>query len=117
MKLVIEGVPPWDGEYDVLDDFGYTGQEYHRIKEVCGVTAGNFVEQLGEGDAGAYVALADCVLARQGHKADIDDLWKAPVGQIRFKTDETVPPTTSVEEGAPNVTESSSGGDFVAAGV
>ncbi len=88
VKLIINGVPPWDGEYEFESFSDGTNREYHRIKEISGVRAGEFIEALGAGDTGAWVGWAVVVLARHGKTASPDEFWDAPEDAINWKLDE-----------------------------
>ncbi len=96
MKLIITGVPPWDGEYEFESFSDGTNREYHRIKEISGVRAGELIEALSAGDTGAWVAWSVVVLARHGKLVDPDDFWDVPENAIDWKpnkADDADPPT------------------------
>lgn len=100
-KLVIDGVPPWDGEYE-MPDFFFTNRELFRIKTICGTRAGELLEALGANDTGAFVAVAAVVLERYGKSGAVDDLWDAKVGSIRLDlggADADPPPAGEVAPG------------------
>lgn len=117
MKIVIKGVAPWDGEYELPEGLAFKNSECHRIKEVCGVRAGDLIDALESGDAGAYVAVALVASDRAGTKIDAADLWQAEIGCITIDARADGPPTPSVDEDATSENESSSGDDSEAAGV
>lgn len=117
VKIVIKGVSPWDGEYELPEGLAFKNTECHRIKQICDVRAGDLIDALEAGDAGAYVAVAAVAIDRTGVKVDLNDLWQAEIGCITIDARADGPPTPSVDEGAPSETESSSGVDFEAAGV
>ena len=76
-KIIIKDVPPYDGEYE-LELSGLTNRDYHFIKQVSGVRAGELNEALQAGDIGVFVAVASLILKRNGF-ADVhtDALWDA----------------------------------------
>lgn len=74
-KLRLQGVPPYDGEYDLPTN--YTNGELHRIKQICGVPAGKLMDATQDGDVGVLVALATVILERAGHQVNVQTLWDA----------------------------------------
>lgn len=112
MKLIINGVPPWDGEYEFDSFSSGTNREYHRIKEISGVRAGEFIEALGAGDTGAWVGWAVVVLARHGKNATPDEFWDAPENAIDWKQDEAADadPPTQPESGSESTENADSSG-------
>lgn len=94
-QIKIEGVPPWDGEYDF--DGNLKNKELRRIKQVAGIRAGELVEALAAGDTDVLVALAVVVLEREGKTVDPDDFWNAEVGSITYVGEEETagPPAES----------------------
>lgn len=105
-KIIIEGVPPWDGTYE-LDESYFTNRELHTIKKVAGVRAGELADAFQAGDSDIVIALAVIAAARQGTTIPPDDLWDAKAGAIRAEFGE------EVDAGPPDVTES---GDASASG-
>lgn len=82
-RLVITGIPPFDGEhdFDLVDMLGsLTNRELHRIKVISGVRAGELFESLKAGDSDLVVAFACILLGRKGKRVDEDALWDAPAG-------------------------------------
>lgn len=115
--VVLEGVQPWDGTYD-LGDFQFTNRELHRIKEISGLRAGELIDGLEQNDTGAYVGIAVVALARQGKQVAPDVLWDANVGSIRLLLeDDADPPTTPASGPSSSGNSGSSGDDFATAGV
>lgn len=86
-KIKIEGVLPYDGEYD-LDVSYFTNRELNIIKRLSGVRAGELDEAFGAGDNDLIVALAVIALRRAGKTAAEDAIWDAPSGKITFVADE-----------------------------
>ncbi len=74
--LVITGIPPYDGEYPI-DDSGFTQKEYHFIKTVSGVRAGELQEAIQAGDVAVGVALTAITLERNGKVPMLSLLWEA----------------------------------------
>lgn len=87
MKLVIDGVPPWDGEYE-MDGLTFTNREMHRIKVISGLRGSEVVEALTADDKGGFVAVAAVVLERVGKRPDLDEFWDAKSGSIWIDTRE-----------------------------
>ena len=111
MKLIVDGVPPWDGEYQ-FDDFSFTNRELYDIKQLSGLRASELIEALDANDTSAYVGVGMVVLRRHDMKLEADDLWNAKVGSIRIDIgDDADPPTQTASEEKPSETETSSGGD------
>lgn len=86
-KLIIEGVPPWDGAYDFSADF-FTNRELHTIKKVTGIRAGELTDAIEAGDSDLVVALAIVVAERHGKTITPDELWDAQAGSIRMVFDD-----------------------------
>lgn len=82
-KLIIEGIPPLDGEYEfdfaeLLDSL--TNREYHVIKVMTGVRAAEVFEAMEAGDTDLVMALAVIILRRRGKRVDEDRFWDAEAG-------------------------------------
>jgi len=86
-KIKLEGVQPYDGEYD-LDVSYFTNRELHTIKRVAGVRAGEIEEAFAAIDTDLVVALAVIALNRAGVAPDENLIWDAPSGTIVFIADE-----------------------------
>jgi hypothetical protein len=107
-SIKIEGVPPYDGEYEI--DMNFTNRDLHTIKQVAGVRAGDLNDALEHRDLDLVVALAVNALRRVGKPVDMDTLWDAQAGLITLVADvadAVPPPQPSVEpsesaSGAPN---------------
>ena len=77
MKLVIKNLHPYDGEYE-LELSGLTNRDYHRIKQLSGVRAGELGEAMQAGDIGVFVAVTEMILKRNGFpQVNVDALWDA----------------------------------------
>ena len=83
-KLVIEGIPPYDGTYEFTLD-GFTNRELHRIKKLTGLRAGEFEDAFSALDNDMVVALAVVILERSGQTVKDDILWDAEAGDIRLE--------------------------------
>jgi hypothetical protein len=116
MKLKLEGVPPYDGEYQ-FDMSRMTNRELHTIKRLSGVTAANIGQALEDGDNDVIVALMIIGVQRSGKFARVDEnsVWEADVGRILAMDDdevdavpppsETSTPSTRSGESSPNGSE------------
>lgn len=91
MKLILQGTPGFDGEYE-CDISYFTNRELHAIKTQTGLRAGEFEEAFEKGDNDFMVAIAATALARAGKPNAYDVLWDMPIGKITFDS--------SDEEGA-----------------
>ena len=110
-KLTIENLAPWDGDYQFDDGF-FTNRELHRIKEISGIRAGEIFDALAAGDTDLSVALAAVITARHDVRVDVDDLWKAKLGDISIDWGaDAGPPDPPAPESEPTENESSSGTD------
>lgn len=96
-KVVISGVPPWDGEYPF--DGTFKNRELRTIKQISGLRAGELVEALNAGDTDFMVALAAVMLQRAGKNPDPEELWNAEAGAILYvgEAEDAGPPA----EGSP----------------
>lgn len=79
--IIISGIPPWDGRYE-LNDFSFTNRELFEIKKLSGIRAGELWEALEAGDTAAFVGVAAVAMARNGKVVDPDDLWGGELGSI-----------------------------------
>jgi hypothetical protein len=111
-KLKIEGVPPYDGEYD-LDIAAFTGTELHTIKQISGVRAGELQDGLQAGDYDLVVAFTVIVLQRAGQDVDPAAIMNATVGSItvdlQTEDAEVVDERPPVSSPTPNGSENSLG--------
>lgn len=98
-RIVLAGIPPYDGEYE-FDASYFTNREYHTIKRIAGVRAGELDEALGAGDLDVIVALAVIALQRNNQPHEEDTIWDAPGGSISFIGSEDVveDPTVPAEQ-------------------
>ena len=94
--LVIDGVQPWDGRYEI--DWEFTNQELYDIKRVSrGVRPAELLDALDSHDPGAFVGLAVVLLQRAGNRVDEDQFWHAAAGSLSIEIDDeddAVPLTT-----------------------
>lgn len=102
-KIRLEGVFPYDGEYE-MDLSYFTMRELHTIKKVAGVRAGELGEALEAGDSDVVVAIALIALQRAGKQVSEDIIWDAPAGKVTLvageeeEADEDDPPTPQAVE-------------------
>lgn len=116
-KIVIEGVPPYDGEYEF--EFGsFTNREMHRVKKLTELVAIDFEDAFLKRDPDLFLGLAVIAMERNGKIVDTDVLWDAPIGSLRLvmgEEEEESPPEetqkTPNELLEPNVTPSASSGN------
>lgn len=109
-KLRVQGVPPYDGEYELPTS--YTNGELHRIKQICGVPAGKLMEASQEGDVGVLVALAAVILERAGHQVNVQALWDATGDNFDIQQDAEAedadrPPAEATTGGEPKSSDAS----------
>jgi hypothetical protein len=109
-KFKLEGIPPYDGEYD-MDYSTITNREFHTIKRISGVRAGEVDAALNAGDNDVIVAFTVIALQRAGHNVQEDAIWDAPVGRVSVineKAEEPErPPVSPLENGPQNEPASS----------
>lgn len=96
-KIVITGIPPYDGAYPFEGGFNYG--ELHTIKRIAGVRAGQLFDALEAGDSDVIVAAAIIALERAGKTVDENDFWKADSGSIQLVPDSQEVPTTPPQGG------------------
>lgn len=119
--VIIEGVPPHDGEYEI-DFTSLDMDEFHLIKRLTGIVAGELEDALARIDTDVFVGLAAVVIQRSGKRitANVENqLWKAKLGQIRVKLEpdsppvmsQKTPPSSTDEPEQPTEPTSSSGDD------
>jgi len=92
--VIIEGVPPYDGEYEI--ELGSINmEEFHLIKRLTGLVAGEVEDALLKIDTDIFVGLAAVVIQRDGKRitSNVENaLWKAPLGALRVKLEPDSPP-------------------------
>lgn len=110
-RFHIEGVPPYDGDYEIDLGGEFTNKELHTIKKVSGVRVLELQDAGDSGDNDLVVAFAVIALERAGYKVDVDVLWNAPVGKITFieEAEESPPAETPEQSGSGNENPPSSG--------
>lgn len=95
-KIVLKGVSPFDGEYELDTEKPYTGHELQLIKKVAGVRLNEIEDAARSADYDLFVALAVIALWRNGKVAKADALSAADVvlaaeaGSIQFVDDAEV---------------------------
>lgn len=106
MQLIVDGIPPYDGEYEVSQDL--TNRELHLIKKVSGVRAGELEEAFAAGDNDLVVAITVITLQRNGFPdASVEAIWDADAGRIRIK--ETAEDKAAEDADRPLASEDPSG--------
>lgn len=95
--VIIEGIPPHDGEYEI-DLASLNMEEFHMIKRLTGLVAGEVEDALLRIDTDMFVGLAAVVIQRSGKRVTQNvenQLWKAPLGAIKVKLEPDNPPAES----------------------
>lgn len=103
-KIILKGCQPYDGTYD-FDSGYFTNREFHTIKRIAGVRAGELEDALAAADLDVMVAIAVIALQRHGKQVDEDVIWDAEGGaSIVFVGEEAeqeaVPPTVAPQNGS-----------------
>ena len=65
-KLVISGIAPWDGSYDLDPDRPFNTREWRWIKQISGYMPLTISEGFAGGDPDLFVALAVIAMNREG---------------------------------------------------
>lgn len=65
-KILITGIRPWDGEYELDDDRSFNTREWAWIKKVSGYLPLTIQEGFAGGDPSLFVALAAIAMCRSG---------------------------------------------------
>jgi hypothetical protein len=105
-KIKIEGIPPYDGEYE-FDVSYFTNREFHVIKRMASVRGAELLEALNAGDTDLFVALAAIALKRAGKIVHEDALWDAPPSAITFVDGDDEVPPAEAQKTSPNDVSSS----------
>lgn len=87
IKIIIDGCPPYDGEYELdSDDPNFTNGELRKIKKETGIIASELGQAIVAGDQDAWVGVTMILLERSGKFATVvpDLLWNAPASAIRI---------------------------------
>lgn len=102
-KIVLKGCGPYDGEYE-FDDGSLTLGELRKIKQVCGLRAGELEDAFNAGDSDVMVAMAVVALERHGKgPVDADFIWNADAAAIDFvgaEVADEVPPAQTPPTGS-----------------
>lgn len=108
-KLVVQGIPPYDGEYEVSPT-GLTNRDLHTIKQISGVRAGELEEAFEAGDNDLVVAMTVITLRRNGFpNVTADAIWDAEAGQIQLADSEQ--DKAQEDAGRPLATRTSGGNE------
>lgn len=73
-KIVLKGVPPYDGEYELDLERAFNTREWRWIKAISGYMPNTIREGLAGGDPDMYVAISTIAMCRAG-KIDRDE-WR-----------------------------------------
>jgi hypothetical protein len=96
-KVIIEGIPPHDGEYEI-DLAEMTNEEWFLIKRLSGLRPAELDEALDTADAAVFVGLGAVVIQREGRRVTdnvVNQLMTARFGQIKVKWGGADPPAMS----------------------
>lgn len=121
MKIVISGIPGFDGAYPLDDDVGWTMRELNIIKRISGVRAGEIPEAIEAGDTDVLGSIAVIAVRQSGKEWQRFEalLWDSSFGSISIEDDdegtagEAVPliPTPPQDSGNNEATPEGSGSD------
>lgn len=65
-KVLLKGVPPYDGEYEIDAERGFDGWEWRFIKAISSYMPNTIIDGLRGGDPDIYISLAVIGLYRAG---------------------------------------------------
>ena len=65
-RIVVKGVPPYDGEYELDTDRAFSTREWHWIKKIAGYMPLTVGEGFAGGDPELFVAVAVIAMCRSG---------------------------------------------------
>jgi hypothetical protein len=74
-SIIIQGIKPYDGEYDLVTDRAFNAREWRCIKKVSGYMPLTVSDGFAGGDPDLFVALAVVAMTRQG-KVERDDMLR-----------------------------------------
>jgi len=105
-RIVLKGVPPYDGEYELDTERAFNTREWRWIKAISGYMPNTIREGLEGGDPDMYVAISTIAMCRAGkidrdewrHAADV--LAEAPF-QLEGGAITVVFPEGAEEDGSP----------------
>jgi len=78
-RIVITGIPPYDGDYELDSDRAFNAREWRWIKRVSGYMPLTVSEGFEGGDPDLFVALAIIAMAREGRVTKDEGLRVADV--------------------------------------
>jgi hypothetical protein len=117
-SIIIQGIKPWDGEYDLVTDRAFNAREWRCIKKVSGYMPLTVSDGFAGGDPDLFVALAVIAMTRTG-KVDrdrmlevADELAEAPFDGAAITmvgdevADDDVPLDLTPPQDEPSVTSS-----------
>ena len=118
--VIIKGIPPHDGEYE-LDLSSINMEEFHMIKRLTGLVAGEVEDALMRIDTDVFVGLAAVVIQRSGKRVTQNvenQLWKSPLGALSVRLEPDAPlaesqktPESSSDEPEPQSAATGSSGN------
>ena len=79
-RIVVKGMRPWDGEYELDTDRAFSSREWHWIKRVSGYLPLTVREGFAGQDPDLYVALALIAMCRNGRIQR--DAWQRVAEQM-----------------------------------
>lgn len=65
-RIIIQGIKPWDGDYDLDTDRAFNAREWRWIKKVSGYMPLTVSDGFAGGDPDLFVALAVIAMCREG---------------------------------------------------
>jgi hypothetical protein len=74
-SIIIQGIKPYDGEYDLVTDRAFNAREWRCIKKVSGYMPLTVSDGFAGGDPDLFVALAVVAMTRQG-KVERDNMLR-----------------------------------------
>jgi hypothetical protein len=78
-RIIITGIPPYDGDYELDSDRAFNAREWRWIKKVSGYMPLTVTEGFEGGDPDLFVALAVIAMAREGKVTREDGMKVADV--------------------------------------
>ena len=119
-RIVVKGMKPWDGEYELDTDRAFSSREWHWIKKVSGYLPLTVREGFAGQDPDLYVALALIAMCRNGRiqrddwQRVAEQMAEAPfdaqsitlVGPAEAEVDDDIPPVLTSEPAGSSPTSS-----------
>jgi hypothetical protein len=119
-RIVVKGMRPWDGEYELDTDRAFSSREWHWIKKVSGYLPLTVREGFAGQDPDLYVALALIAMCRNGRiqrddwQRVAEQMAEAPfdaqsitlVGPAEAEVEDEIPPVLTSEPAGSSPTSS-----------